>query len=306
MKINIGIDHGNRNIKTVHTVFTSGISASKAKSPFASVDTIKFDETYYSLATEPAPFTQDKTINRNFYYLTLMGIAKELVHRGMPNGTYDVKLGVGLPPKHMAALQDKFKNYFLEDSKRLDIEYQNRHYIVNIMDVQVFPQCYSAIATLDNCSIIKEFDQVLLCDIGGYTADFVPFLNGLPLADKCFTLEMGLLKLYDKIEMDIMNEYGLYLNAIQIEGILNKKKSPLAKEIVERVNTLANSWIASIIDKVREHGYDTRTIPTIWLGGGSCTFAENIESSKMIGVHQVIRDIKANAIGYEKFLDIMG
>lgn len=45
-RIRIAIDHGNRNIKTVHTVFTTGISESDI-SPGRGIDYLEYNGKFY-------------------------------------------------------------------------------------------------------------------------------------------------------------------------------------------------------------------------------------------------------------------
>ena len=45
-RIRIAIDHGNRNIKTVHTVFTTGISESDM-SPGRGIDYLEYNGKFY-------------------------------------------------------------------------------------------------------------------------------------------------------------------------------------------------------------------------------------------------------------------
>lgn len=297
----LGIDHGNKNMKTSHHVFTSGVTASKNKPAIDSADTLQLNGLYYTLTSDPVPFMLDKTQNDNFFILTLFGIAKELIHRGMPNGEYNIKLGAGLPPKHLAYMSQKFSSYLADGHTGLNIVYCNHKYTVNIMECQVFPQAYAAAMTLSDRSILEDYEVVLLIDIGGFTVDLIELRKGIPLPDKCYTLEMGLLTLYDAITMEIMNEYSVSINTTIIDNVLSGKKTALTKEMIDTVNQSSKIWIDSVINKIREYGYDTRIIPTIWEGGGSITFKDKIDNNQMVGLHDYVPDIRANAQGYELF-----
>ena len=78
----IGVDTGNRCIKTVHNVFVSGINKQKAK-PIQSKEVLKYNDEYYTLTKKRVNYLQDKTENDEYFALTLFGIAKELKFRGI-------------------------------------------------------------------------------------------------------------------------------------------------------------------------------------------------------------------------------
>ena len=75
-RIRIVIDHGNRNIKTVHTVFTTGISESDI-SPGRRIDYLEYNRKFYVPSNRRIPYQRDKTADQIFFLLTLLGIAKE-------------------------------------------------------------------------------------------------------------------------------------------------------------------------------------------------------------------------------------
>ena len=76
-RIRIAIDHGNRNIKTVHTVFTTGISESDI-SPGRGIDYLECNGKFYVPSNRRILYQRDKTADQRFFLLTLLGIAKEL------------------------------------------------------------------------------------------------------------------------------------------------------------------------------------------------------------------------------------
>ena len=303
MKTLLGIDHGNRNIKTANFVFTSGYTVSKLKPTFAQTDTIYYNGKYYTISGEAFPFILDKTETENYFILTLFGIAKELDAKGMPSGKYELKLGVGLPPRHLAALRDKFGKYFKERGT-LSIQYKNRVYEIMIKDALVFPQCFSAVAAFEEKArrIINDYDFCLLIDIGGYTVDIVEMRDGKPLPDKCLSLELGVNKMVDDIASNILNDYTYQISPTMIENILKQsgKKTTLPDEVVREIRKQADEWISKILNKIREHGYDTRIIPAIFLGGGVSVFGNAIDNSSLLGVHEKVENICINALGYEK------
>lgn len=78
----IGIDHGNRNMKTVHTDFSAAITKLEVR-PDNLENVLEFQGQCFKIG-EGAPEleTVDKTQNMNYYHLTLAALAKELQYRG--------------------------------------------------------------------------------------------------------------------------------------------------------------------------------------------------------------------------------
>lgn len=71
----IGVDHGNKQIKTAHgEPFVSGLQQSLTR-PFG--QSLQYRGTYYTLSNERIPFHKDKTEDDRFFALTLIAIAEE-------------------------------------------------------------------------------------------------------------------------------------------------------------------------------------------------------------------------------------
>ena len=77
----IGVDHGNKQIKTVHcNPFVSGLKQSVTR-PFGQ-NVLRYQNTYYTLSTERIPYRKDKTEDDHFFILTLFALAGEVEARG--------------------------------------------------------------------------------------------------------------------------------------------------------------------------------------------------------------------------------
>ena len=145
-RIRIAIDHGNRNIKTVHTVFTTGISESDI-SPGRGIDYLEYNGKFYVPSNRRIPYQRDKTADQRFFLLTLLGIAKELeLNPNIEKGDLiQVQMPIGLPPKHFAELYDKYESFFRGTGEMLQFNYKQKEYHVIITDVMAFPQDYAEI-----------------------------------------------------------------------------------------------------------------------------------------------------------------
>lgn len=173
-RIRIAIDHGNRNIKTVHTVFTTGISESDI-SPGRGIDYLEYNGKFYVPSNRRIPYQRDKTADQRFFLLTLLGIAKELeLNQNIEKGDLiQVQMPIGLPPKHFAELYDKYETFFLGTGEMLQFNYKQKEYHVIITDVMAFPQDYAAIMLQHR--EIRSYPKVVGVDIGGFTTDYLMF-----------------------------------------------------------------------------------------------------------------------------------
>ena len=77
----IGVDHGNKQIKTVHcNPFCVGLKQSVTR-PFGQ-NVLRYQNTYYTLSTERIPYRKDKTEDDRFFILTLFALAGEIGSEG--------------------------------------------------------------------------------------------------------------------------------------------------------------------------------------------------------------------------------
>ena len=101
----ISIDHGNKQVKTIHHApFTSGLVCSEVQ-PFGG-ETLTYQGRYYTLTDQRIPYRRDKTEDERFFVLTLFAIAYELEAASFYGaGPVRVQLAVGLPPAHYGAAE---------------------------------------------------------------------------------------------------------------------------------------------------------------------------------------------------------
>ena len=111
-KLRVAVDHGNRNMKTCHFIFTTGLTE-QDKKPARGEKYLKYQGKYYTLSEKRIPYQRDKTQDsRNrFWILTLFAIAMELEQKSQiqPEDVIQVELPIGLPPKHFAELCERYE-----------------------------------------------------------------------------------------------------------------------------------------------------------------------------------------------------
>ena len=84
MSIIIGIDHGYYAIKTAHCSFPAGLTSYGEHEPYTRQGLLEFGGCFFVCGSGRQPIQRDKTVNDNYYLLTLAAIAKEIRQRGLP------------------------------------------------------------------------------------------------------------------------------------------------------------------------------------------------------------------------------
>ena len=78
--INLGLDIGNYDVKTVNTSTPSGFNVFTTK-PYGVSEYLLYEGKYYIPSMDRFAYVQDKTKNENAFVMSLFGISKELIAR---------------------------------------------------------------------------------------------------------------------------------------------------------------------------------------------------------------------------------
>lgn len=294
-KVCIGVDHGNRQIKTKNCTFVSGLTVSDLMPP-ATKDVLFYNNKYYTLSHKRIPYARNKTENDDFFILTLFAIAEELIARKFPDGYFDISLGVGLPLSHYSSLKDTFKRYFLNRG-RLYFKYKGREFYVCVEHVHVYPQGYAA--------MIHQFEKVVnvskmyIVDIGGYTTDILLLRRGSPDMQACTSLEMGVIKYYRSVIDKVYTQFDITLDEDHINEILANPNADYPPEIISMVYEEAQKYSENLVNQLRELGYDLRIDKSYFAGGGSLLFKPFLVSTNKVTKATFADNINDNALGYE-------
>ena len=135
--------------------------------PQGNLTSTKVEKRLEQLNTE---IQRDKTINDNYYLLTLAAIAKEIRQRGLPPEC-SVRIAAGLPLTSFGRDKPKFKDYLLRSNQPLNYKFEGVEYSITIEEVAVFPQGYAALMT--EVGLLQDEPSMLLMDLGGWTVDGV-------------------------------------------------------------------------------------------------------------------------------------
>ena len=140
----IAIDHGNKQIKTLHhTPFTSGLIQSDA--PGFGNDVLQYQGKYYTLTNQRIPYRRDKTEDERFFILSLFAIAYEIEACGQyTDNVMKIQLAIGLPPAHFGVQAKKFTQYFMGRGA-VSFRFQGKPFAIYIENTACFPQSLSLI-----------------------------------------------------------------------------------------------------------------------------------------------------------------
>lgn len=236
----IAIDHGNKQIKTVHAKpFTSGLIQSDALG--FGTDYLAYQGKNYALTDQRIPYRRDKTEDERFFILTLFAIAYEIEATEQYSGNLmRVQLAVGLPPAHFGVQSKRFTVYF-EGRGAISFQFCGKSYAIFIESATCFPQSFSAAAaTVKNLASIPK---VLVVDIGGFTADYVCFRNGVSDMAACDSMESGVILLYNRICAKANAELDILLEESEIDRILRGEDQDAAPEVIALAEREAQGFI---------------------------------------------------------------
>lgn len=292
----IAIDHGNKQIKTLHCPpFVSGLRESSVK-PFGK-NILKYQERFYMLSNERIPYMRDKTEDERFFVLTLFGIAREFEKMGgLSDDVMRIQLAVGLPPAHYGAQNRSFTEYFAGRDV-VQFNYQGKEHAVYIEDVRCYPQAYAAAVT--RLKELMVYPRALIVDIGGFTADYLLMRNGAADLSVCSSLENGVILLYNRILAKINSEFNMLLQESDVDAILKDQKAAYSPNVVSLVEKMAQDFVGDLINRLRELMLDLSSGVVVFVGGGAILLRKQIEASGKIGKAVFVEDINANARGYE-------
>lgn len=82
-------------------------------------------------------------------------------------------------------------------------------------------------------------------------------------------------------------------------GIIKGKTQYYEEAVVQAVETMVQNFVTDLLNSIRERGIDTKSTYTVFIGGGAVLLERFLEQADRLGKHTFIRDMKANADGYD-------
>ena len=285
----IAVDHGYGNIKTVHEIFPSGVTACKDE-PTLSQDKLNWAGRWYIIGEGHKEFTDDKAQDEDYLLLTMVAMAMELKLQGKTEA--EVHLAVGLPLTWVGEQKEKFRTYFLRIPV-LDYNYNGVDYHVELTGVSVYPQGFAFAVTH-----IRDFTGInMLCDIGNGTMSSMFINDCRPVSGKMFMDKLGTYQCVLEIQEALMKTCHLSVEESIIEQALRGEATHLSSRVQEGINGVAAEYAETIMRRLREHGYNPELVKLHLMGGGACIL-RNFGKINADNVY-FTEDIHATAKGYQ-------
>lgn len=293
----IAIDHGNKQVKTVHgNAIVSGVQKSKTR-PYGR-DVLKYGGSYYTLSAQRIPYQKDKTTDERFFILSLFAIAEEIEAQGAYiSGLMPIDLAIGLPPAHFGAQNKAFMRYF-KRKEPIYFSYRDKLYSILIRNVQCYPQAFAAAAMM--LGELATVPRALILDVGGFTADYLLLKNGRADLSTCDSLENGVILLYNRIRSKASSDLDVLLEETDVDAILLQEQgNSYGEEVAALVEYQAQEFVNDMLGALRERQLDLRTGRVIFVGGGASLLRRQIEVSGRVAHPIFVEDVNANAKGFE-------
>ena len=299
MSIIIGIDHGYYAIKTARCSFPAGLTSYGEHEPYTRQGLLEFGGCFFVCGSGRQPIQRDKTVNDNYYLLTLAAIAKEIRQRGLPPEC-SVQIAAGLPLTSFGRDKPKFRDYLLRSKQPVNFRFEDVEYSITIEEVAIFPQGYAALMT--EVGLLQDEPSMLLMDLGGWTVDLMRIDNAIPAADTAHSLELGMIRCVDDIREQVRRETGLSLTDAQIENMLAGQPCTVSDTVRDIVNKQGRKYTEHLLSATMEAGFDLHAIPAVLLGGGASVVSRHLSPKDALCKTIFLLDDKVNAVVFERAL----
>lgn len=290
----IGVDHGWSQMKTAGTVFSSGVEEILSEPAFFD-DVLEYDGKYYKVGTKRDAVMENKTLNNDYYLLTLASLAREMKRRNMSEAR--IILSVGLPVTRYGLEKKDFIEY-LSRNKDISFRFEKSNYKVVLEKVAVFPQGYAAIA--EKASKTKK--KLVAVDIGSWTIDINPIVDGKPDEANANTIAEGLIPCMRRINKQCMRLYNEKIDEELIQDYIITQETELDDKFVKIIDSNLKEFAVNLFNILREEGYSLSTTQ-FCIGGGGATVVKNYSGYNQKNITYDL-DVHANAKAYEKLVKI--
>ena len=285
----IGVDHGYGNIKTANCCFPTGIMGYESE-PLFTADMLTYEGRYYLIGEGHKEFLAEKTMDDDYYLLTLVAIARELALAELTEAS--VYLAVGLPLTWTASQKAEFAAY-LSRKEEVTFTYKKVDYHICIAGVKVYPQGYAAVAQLKS----QMKGVCMVADIGNGTMNVLYIIDGKPQTGRMYTEKFGTYQCTLAAREAFLRQTRRELNDAIIDEVLRTGTADIREEDLSIICASAAEYVEGIFRRLREHGYDENTMTLYITGGGGCLIRYfgrfNTERVRFVD------DICAAAKGYE-------
>ena len=269
----IGVDHGYGNMKTAHRVFPASVT----EDPQYGASVLTYEGKSYGRHKD---FRISKTLDPDYYLLTLAALAEELRIRGKREE--NVFLAAGLPLYWVKEQQEEFRTYLLQ-SREVRFVYREEAFRITLTGVEIFPQGFIAIAS----DLLNMQGLNMLADIGNGTMNVMLINNGKPVEGGFFTEQFGTWQCMKLARNELVRTCGRVIPDMVIENFIRDGIADISEEVLDAIRKVASEYVRRVFAKLRDYGYDPELMKLYIVGGGQCL------------ISNLIHDICATAKGYE-------
>ena len=285
----IGVDHGYGNIKTANTLTPTGIKAFETE-PIFSGNILEYNGIYYCIGEGHKEFIADKSVDEDYYILTLMALARELNVYGIREA--DVHLAAGLPLTWIRKQREEFRAYLLQQ-RDVKFHFNGKAYHIRFVGCSVYPQGYPAIVQ----QLVKFRGTNLLADIGNGTMNILYINNKKAVESRCWTEKFGVNQCMIAAKNAVMDSFGVKIEDATVEQVLRHGTADIGNAYLDCIIKKAEDYANEIFVTLRKYEYNPDLMRLYIVGGGGC-LVKNFASYDISRV-TIIDDICATAKGYE-------
>lgn len=134
--------------------------------------------------------------------------------------------------------------------------------------------------------------------------DYIRIKKGRGDLAACDSLEDGVIMLYNKIISKVRATQDILLSEEDVDAILLGQPTHGLQEVSSVVERFAQEFVSDLLSALRERQLELRTVPVIFVGGGSILLKRHIQQSGKVAHPLFVEDIRANAKGYETLYKI--
>ncbi len=314
--LTIGIDVGNYDTKTQHTLTPSSYMSFKKQNLLAD-EYVYYGDTFYSPTNTRDNQMVDKTENDYCLIMSLFGIAKEAIHsisnvfpncskeemQGHIDNIGEIVLGVGLPAGFYTSQARKLERYYnekFEDGLKFEYGSKGASYSFNLKLKKccVFVQDVASVMSDKTVSTPSQTGDYIVIGIGGGTADIIPIEGGVIALDKSITLNLGSRVMYDNIIQRLQTETGKTYGYLLIENVLLDRPTILKDAIKSRIHEMAADFVSRLVAEIARKGVDIEDVPCVCIGGGALLMKPYMENDERFGSIEFIDGVNVNAKCY--------
>jgi plasmid segregation protein ParM len=286
----IGVDMGYGNMKTANCHFPTGLTVYDTEPAFRG-DVILWEDKYYKVGEGRKPFIADKTVDNDFYIMTLAAVAMECKANDVHDG--NIYISVGIPVSWIREQRESLREYIMQN-KKLKFTFNGEKYRLTVKGCHIMPQGYPAL--LDRFNELEGLNMI--ADIGNGTLNVMLTSTSKVDERKCFTEKLGVEQYKIAAKNAVMDRYGKQIDICVLEEFIRTGTAHIPGHYLEVLKQEAERYANTIMDTLYKYDYDEDFMNLYVIGGGHCLLKRygKYVPQKVI----FVEDICAAAKGFEK------